>query len=176
MAECCKPSDSAKNMESCPECGKPGRIVKALTVSVMVKDPAVYLHPEALPQDFFFLCGTKSCPIVYFNREHDISYSKSQLRIRVWQKENDPDVAACYCFNNSVSSIRREILEKGKSDVLSRISKKVKEGNCRCEVTNPQGSCCLGNVAKAVKLAQESLKKVELTNAVVQTKHDKART
>jgi hypothetical protein len=27
----------------------------------------------------------------------------------------------------------------------------VKAGNCACEVRNPQGSCCLGNVQATVK-------------------------
>ncbi len=170
MEDCCIPKNSTRKPEQCPECGKPGRVVKPITVSVMVKDPTFYLHLETLPHDGFFLCETKSCDIVYFNPEYAINFPKSQLRIKVWQKENDPDVLACYCFNNSVSSIQREIVEKGKSDVLSRISTEVKEGNCRCEVTNPQGSCCLGNVAKALKSAQESLNKIELVNSAVQAR------
>jgi len=135
-------------------CGKHGKPVKPLTVSVFVKDPALYLHPEMLPAGGFSMCETKSCDVVYFNSHDGFSIRKSELRTRVWQKEDDPAVPACYCFNNSVNSIRAEIEQRGTTDVLSRISAEVKAGNCRCEVTNPQGSCCLGNVAKAIKVAK----------------------
>lgn len=172
MEDCCKPIVSDRHQKTCPSCGSAGRSVKSLTVSVMVKDPGIYLRPESLPGTGFFFCETTTCPVVYFNLQNNMLIKKSDMRLKVWQKERDQDdVPACYCFNNSISSIRREIAEFGNTDVLSRIGAEVKEGNCRCEVTNPQGSCCLGNVAKAVKLAQERVMyKNALYNTIINTK------
>jgi len=110
-----------------------------------------------LPPGGFLMCETKSCDVVYFNSHDGFALRKDELRARVWQKEDDPEVPACYCFSNSVSSIREEIERRGGTDVLARISAEVKSGNCRCEVTNPQGSCCLGNVTKAVRIAKGSV-------------------
>ncbi len=44
-----------------------------------------------------------------------------------------------------------EIKNTGKSTAVESITKEVKAGNCFCERSNPQGTCCLGNVSKAVK-------------------------
>jgi len=135
--------------------------VKPVTVSVFVKDPSLYLHPEMLPAVGFSMCETKTCDVVYFNSHEGFTVKRSGLRTRVWQKEDDPMVPACYCFNNSVSSIRGEIERRGDTDVLARISAEVKAGNCRCEVTNPQGSCCLGNVTKAIRIAKETIAPIQ---------------
>ena len=158
--DCCKPAALA-NGGRCPQCGKQGKPVKSLTVSVFVKDQRFYLHPERLPSERYLMCETKSCDVVYYDPNDDIRFNKDQLRTKVWQKEDDPAVPACYCFNNSVKSIREEVEKKGSTDVLARINAEVRAGNCRCEVTNPQGACCLGNVAKAVKIAKEGITPVQ---------------
>ncbi len=106
----------------------------------------------------------KSCLIVYFNNKNHVVFREVDITVRVWQKQQDPDVPACYCFHHTISSIARELEEKGSTDVLARIGAEVRAGNCRCEVTNPQGSCCLGNVAKAVRMAKQRIQ-TELTVA-----------
>lgn len=154
--DCCKPV-TQKSPGKCPICGNHGKSVSVFTISVFLKDPEMYLQPEKLPQGNYLMCETKSCPVVYFNSNDSLAFKKHELRVKVWQKEDDPEVPACYCFNNSVSSLRGELTRNGTTDVIARISAEVKAGNCRCEVTNPQGSCCLGNVIKAVKIAKEGI-------------------
>jgi hypothetical protein len=39
-----------------------------------------------------------------------------------------------------------EILDTGKCTSPQWITAEVKAGNCACEIRNPQGFCCLGNV------------------------------
>ena len=140
---------------TCPNCGAKGKSVANLTVSVMVKSSEFYLHPGHLPDGKYFMCEAKACPIVYFNNENHAVFREEDIRVRVWQKQQGADVPACYCFHHTISSIGRELEEKGSTDVLARIGAEIRAGNCRCEVTNPQGSCCLGNVAKAVKMAKQ---------------------
>lgn len=39
----------------------------------------------------------------------------------------------------------------GKSTAVAKITEYVEAGKCACELRNPQGSCCLGNVAQAFR-------------------------
>jgi hypothetical protein len=153
--DCCKvnfPTTKGK----CPACGAMGKGVSSFTVSLFLKDPTLYLREKSLPPGRYYICETRSCPTVYFTNS-GVQFNKTDIRVKVWQKEDDPMVPACYCFGNSVATIQNEIIQTGNTDVISRIGAEVRAGNCRCEVTNPQGSCCLGNVAKAVKIAKENL-------------------
>ena len=138
---------------TCPSCLRSGRRVKPITVAVMAKNTRFYLHVENLSENEMFFCPTEDCDVVYYDTEHHLIFRKPDIRVRVWQKEKvRDDVPVCYCFHHTISSIRKEYSEKGKSDVAARISAEVRATNCRCEVANPQGSCCLGNVSMALKL------------------------
>lgn len=50
--------------------------------------------------------------------------------------------------------MRDDIRRNNDTDIQKIITKRVKAGECRCEETNPSGGCCLGEVAKAKKLAK----------------------
>ena len=71
-------------------------------------------------------------------------------------KETDDPIPLCYCFNFSRADVRREVAETGSCSIPARITADVKAGRCACEVKNPSGSCCLGEVNKAVKDARET--------------------
>jgi hypothetical protein len=74
--------------------------------------------------------------------------------VPVFQKEPKGDRTVCYCFGVGESDIRRELAASGRSTAVDRITALVKSERCACEVKNPQGSCCLGNVATATKAAK----------------------
>jgi hypothetical protein len=40
---------------------------------------------------------------------------------------------------------------------LENIRSKMKDPGCRCEMENPSGSCCLGNVTKGIAIARQEL-------------------
>ncbi len=157
LDDCCRVDIPLQDASVCPTCAVRGKTVSRFTVSVIAKNPEIYLHPEHLPEGKYFICETKSCPTVYFSSERGIILNRKDVRVKVWQKEDSPEVPVCYCFHHTISSISDEIRKNGNTDVPSRISAEVREKNCRCEVTNPQGACCLGNVAKAVKIAKDRL-------------------
>lgn len=46
--------------------------------------------------------------------------------------------------------IRSEISQSGTSSAISSIKTHIKAKRCGCEVNNPQGDCCLGNVRLVV--------------------------
>lgn len=102
-------------------------------------------------------CDSQECDVVYFSETSDRTFLKSQLRVPVGVKEKAGDQPLCYCFGHSVGSIKHELRTKGRSDALEDIRAKMKDPGCRCETENPSGSCCLGSVAKGIKIAQEEL-------------------
>ena len=53
--------------------------------------------------------------------------------------------------------IRVEIERTGKSTVPGQVKAQIKADNCYCEVTNPQGSCCLGNIAAVIKRVEANV-------------------
>lgn len=113
------------------------------------------VRPEKRPQipvvDEFCFCRNPQCDVVYFQSEK-IIFRKGDLSVKVGIKEPDnPTVPVCYCFGWTPKTIRAEIEATGKTTVVDQIKTQVKAGNCYCEVTNPQGSCCLGNVTNVVK-------------------------
>ena len=66
-------------------------------------------------------------------------------------KERSAPRPLCYCFNHSAESILEEWARTGKTTVADAIKAELKAGGCRCEVANPSGGCCLGDVIKEVK-------------------------
>lgn len=95
----------------------------------------------------YLFCRTAECPVVYFSADGSQSFTKEQIRVPVYQKEpNDESVLVCYCFYHSPATIRAEFLRIGASRAKEEIDQGIKAGQCACELRNPQGSCCLGNV------------------------------
>lgn len=80
---------------------------------------------------------------------------KNDLKVPVFQKDLKEDVPACYCFNWTRARIREEIKQTGKSEAVLEISMHIKANRCGCEVNNPQGSCCLGNVSSFIKQVEK---------------------
>lgn len=138
----------------CPACEERGKTVARLTLEALLKPNR---RPTIPPrQEGFFFCPTPTCEVVYFLPGRPL-FRKEDLSVRVGLKEpDDPTVPVCYCFDWTPQNIRAELETTGRSTVIDQIKAQVKAGNCDCEVTNPQGSCCLGNVAKAVQQATAS--------------------
>lgn len=129
----------------CPECGRPGRLVERITVKAMLRAPA--LMRLSAPEHRF--CPTPTCAVVYFGP--DEVFDGEEIVVPVFQKEPEGDRTVCYCFAVTEGDIRREIVEAGRSTATDRITALVKAERCACEVRNPQGTCCLGNVAATTK-------------------------
>jgi hypothetical protein len=95
----------------------------------------------------YLFCRTAECPVIYFSADGTQSFTKAQIRVPVYQKEpHDESVWVCYCFYHSPATLRAEWLRTGASSATEEIAQGIKAGHCACEVRNPQGSCCLGNV------------------------------
>lgn len=132
----------------CPECKRKGKKVDTLTVKSMLALSLRNLSPD----EQYYFCKTPDCATVYFSGDGRQSFTKDQLREPVHQKEPaDESVPVCYCFGHTPAAIRAEIESTGKSTVVDDVNTGIKAGQCACEIRNPQGSCCLGNVRAVVK-------------------------
>ena len=158
MSDCCSvetPGEAAAPTE-CPDCDAAGRKLDPST-------PKALLTPRALarltPGEHRF-CASPPCPVVYFG-QGDV-FRREDLRVPVFQKEPEGERTLCYCFDVSEVDIRREIAANGHSTASKRITAHVQAGRCACEVQNPQGSCCLGNVALVEKREARSMAPVSV--------------
>ena len=106
-------------------------------------------------QTLYLFCRTRTCPVVYFSSDGEQTFTIEQMRERVYQKEPDADeVLVCYCFRHTVHEVRTASSYE-QSAILDDINAGIKANQCACDLRNPQGSCCLGNVREVIKQAEK---------------------
>lgn len=129
---------------TCPACGGAGKSADMLTLKAL-------LTPSALqrfePGDYRF-CAAPECDVVYFVATR-AAFGVADLQVRVWQKEPPGRRMLCYCFDENEADMAAEIDRTGCSLAADRIRRHIEAGRCACEVRNPKGSCCLGDVTGA---------------------------
>lgn len=141
-------SHAKTNERLCPQCETQGRPVERITLKALLCPKALArLEVEA---DYRF-CESLSCSVVYFAVQSNSVYLKDELEVRVGRKETDDPIPLCYCFGHTRASVREEIERTGQSTAPSTIAAHIKVGRCGCDVNNPGGACCLGEVNKAVR-------------------------
>ena len=133
-------------VNACPECSKIGKPIQGQTVKSLL---SVSLRQV---QDVKYLfCRTQTCPVVYFSVDGKQTFTIDQVRERVYQKEPEAEnVLICYCFCHTVGDIRSASPEDHIA-VMDDINTGINAGQCACDLRNPQGSCCLGNVRGMIK-------------------------
>ncbi|MCA9250274.1 MAG: cation transporter [Phycisphaerales bacterium] len=133
-------------MKACPDCRENGQPVKRITLESV-------LRPERLSDigaHSYNVCTTPHCNTVYFGPTPGRVFCKSDLTIRFGLKETNAPRPVCYCFDHTVEGIQDEIRRTGNSTIIESIKTDMKSVGCRCEHTNPLGSCCLRSVQAAV--------------------------
>jgi len=118
--------------------------VAVLTVKSLVRD-----HMRVLASVSYSFCRTVDCEVVYFSDR--AVFTKPDVKVRVGIKETADPIPLCYCFDYSREDIRRNIEAAGKTSVLEEIKTEVQGGFCACEVRNPGGTCCLGDITRAIQ-------------------------
>ncbi|GAB4577434.1 MAG: copper chaperone Copz family protein [Anaerolineales bacterium] len=131
----------SRTANACPQCGKTARPMQGQTVKALL---SVSLR-EVREVDYLF-CRTRTCPVVYFSPGDGQIFTVEQVRERVYQKEPEAEaVWVCYCFRYTVGDVRAAS-PKIRAAILNDINTGINTGQCACDLRNPQGSCCLGNV------------------------------
>lgn len=150
MDECCCPPrpDDPTERRMCPHSGTPGSPVDLNTVKVLLTERALQRISGA-PYRF---CPDRSCEVVYFDRSGQV-FAVQDLRVPVWQKQPFGARMICYCFGENEADM---LQESAPSQAAERVRAHIAAGRCACELRNPKGSCCLGDVIAAVKRVESS--------------------
>ncbi len=150
MSDCCSVNakvGTAPAVMACPVNGARCKRVDMLTVKSLVRQ-----LPIGMPDTQYYFCDASDCEVVYFALDAEAPrFRREDLVVRVGAKETADPVPVCYCFGFSRQDIWDEVWRTGKSTVAERIAAEVKAGRCACEVKNPSGKCCLGDVVRTAK-------------------------
>jgi CopZ-like zinc binding protein len=161
MSDCCsvnpKP-DAAPLVMACPVNGARAKQVEMLTVRSLVRH-----LPLGVPPTAYYFCEDPTCEVVYFpgNPQAPL-FRRSDLWVRVGVKEKGDPIPVCYCFGFTRQDIVDEIRTTGNSTVAERITAEVRAGNCACEVKNPSGKCCLGDVTRVIHECNRGAQKAKV--------------
>lgn len=154
VESCCTKENGTVQNNHCPICGQKGKKVDSITLKAMLKVSLLAWRDTP-----YLFCRTADCEVVYFSADGTQTFAKEKIRVPVHQKEPDDDTTpVCYCFRHCPGSIRAELLATGASTVIEAINGGIQTGQCACELRNPQGSCCLGNVSRVVKQIEQEVK------------------
>jgi hypothetical protein len=150
-ATCEAPATPEKAL--CPRCRQPGKPVDSITLKALLAVPLTELRAVE-----YRFCRTPDCPTVYYSADGKQQFGEDALREQVHQKHpSADDVLVCYCFRHSPATIRAELLATNLSTVVERITAGINAGQCACDIRNPQGNCCLGNVRAVVRSVKAEL-------------------
>lgn len=149
--DCSRPSASSNEAPSltCPVSGTKGARVDRQTVKALLTEMALRRFNCA---DYRF-CGDSACAVVYFSDAGD-AFTTADVRVPVWHKEPFGRRMVCYCFGETESAIVDETQQHGRSAAVERVREHITAQRCACEIRNPRGACCLGDVAQAVKAVE----------------------
>lgn len=155
MPECCTVKTvrpTAPAVMDCPVCGSRSRQVGLLTVKSLPRHLRF-----VMPVTQYYFCTVPGCDVVYFPLNPKApSFSRDDLWVRVGSKEPTEEATVCYCFGISRRQIRDEIEATGRCSAAEKIREEIRAGHCACELKNPSGKCCLGEVTKVVVESQKS--------------------
>jgi len=140
--DCCAPSNNVgAAITECPSCGKKGKNVQLITLKSLLKASVL----ETIePDNTYVFCSNSACTTVYFSGNHSQTFAEGDLKVPVYQKNPSMGVLVCYCFDWT----RERLMKAAGTDQqpADQIKAHVQAGRCGCEINNPQGTCCLGNV------------------------------
>lgn len=137
---------TAHALNDCPECGKTGKPVPGQTVKALLSSTL-----REVQEIQYLFCRTQTCPVVYFSTDREQIFTVVEIPERVYQKEPEAqDVFICYCFRHTVGDLRAASPEE-RIAIVDDINTGINVGQCACDLRNPQGSCCLGNLRARIK-------------------------
>jgi hypothetical protein len=142
--DCCAPAGTDLETGRCPRSASPGQPVEWRTVAALVSGPVP-------PRQTLWMCRDPECEVVYFG-DRGASFVQDELRVVPGFKAGS-DGLVCYCFLHRRSAIEQEVEATGASAILERVTARVRARECACEVRNPSGRCCLGELQQHVRLA-----------------------
>jgi hypothetical protein len=156
MSECCSkpaPADT-HHVTACGVCLMSGARVASSTVKALLTEVALRRFE---PADYR-LCSSAGCDVTYY-ADRGPTFSTRDVRARPWRKEPRGARTVCYCFGENEADIADEFERTGSSRAVERVRAHIRAGRCACEVRNPSGACCLGDVSAAVERMRQQISK-----------------
>ena len=127
---------------SCPSCAQAGAPVDRITLKALLTPDGLRRGVPAQPR----FCGNATCPVVYFDVDGKDTFTEVDVAVRVYAKHaNDASTPVCYCFGVTVGAV--ESGERARQ-LRESIAREVQAEHCACEVKNPKGGCCLGDLVR----------------------------
>jgi len=145
---CCSGVQMTKEtpQNACRECGEIGRDVSRQTVVHHVKSKKL----SSVGDEEYKFCSSPNCAVVYYAASGQ-TFMIDDTRELVTSKTTGDARPLCYCFGFTEGFARLEIAQIGESSVSKQVSRFIKEKLCSCEIRNPSGVCCLGEINKTLK-------------------------
>lgn len=142
-----RPQRQSESLDAvtCALCGERARKVPRQTVQAMIS-----VSLRSIKDGDYYFCRTTTCPMVYFSADGSSQFTTIQVREQVYQKEPaNPNVKVCYCFQHTLGEI--QTAPRASQDaIIADINAGIQAEQCACDLRNPQGTCCLGNVRRVV--------------------------
>ena len=147
--ECCLVTEKtpAQAKAECPISKTSSRKVQRRTLEHLLKAEKV----GSIQNVQYYYCTDPDCKVVYFSNETVPYFTIDDVKVKVFTKDKGEDVNVCYCFDWTRGRIKDEISQTGESTASLQIAKEVKAETCACDIKNPKGECCLGDVNTFVK-------------------------
>ncbi|MGE6616684.1 putative iron-sulfur cluster-binding metallochaperone [Bacillus mycoides] len=149
MEDCCSNLKGIKieNNGHCPSCENKAKNVNLITLKSLLKPSAL----ETLnAKENHYFCSNEDCDVVYFDTNNK-KYFVSDIKVAVNQKDDSATTPICYCFDWTKEKIKQYVKNGLTPNPVEHIRENIRENRCGCEVNNPQGSCCLGNVTTYIR-------------------------
>lgn len=155
VSECCCPAPEVTGRQACPSCAARSTPVDVSTLKALLTPPAL----AQLQLAGFHFCASTACDTVYFSDAGQI-FRTGDVRVAVWQKQPRGARTFCYCFGENETDMQREIDAHGRTSAVERVRRHIADRRCACDVRNPRGVCCLGDLTAAVKRLSASQESV----------------
>ncbi|MBI0445557.1 MULTISPECIES: putative iron-sulfur cluster-binding metallochaperone [Deinococcus] len=151
--DCCAPTTPVA-VTTCPACGTTGRAVKLVTLKALLTPAALAVLD---PSEAHRFCPDAACDVVYFSASR--TYRQAEVKVPVLQKDGRGTTPVCYCFGHTRADLEHAAREGRAGVIPQSVQAHIQAGRCGCEVNNPQGSCCLGNVNRTLAALQTPAEK-----------------
>ena len=147
--QCCLVTDvtPAPPRAECPVSKTLSRKIQRRTLEHLLKPEKI----GTIQNVQYYYCTDPNCTVVYFSNETVPYFTVDDVSVKVLPKDKGDDVNVCYCFNWTRARINEGLASTGKSTASLKIANEVKAGNCACDIKNPKGECCLGDVNSFVR-------------------------
>ena len=134
----------------CPACAEAGAPVDRITLKALLTADALRRGVPAQPR----YCATANCAVVYFDVDGKVTFAEADVIVPVYAKHvDDETVPVCYCFGVNVGSMRDA---ERAHELREMVAGEVQAAHCACEVKNPKGACCLGDLVRIERRNEES--------------------